>query len=127
MEPGQFPLGPEDVLVVSGGGKGIGAECANEAARASGAKLALMGSSAIGHPELAASLRRMQSSGLRVEYFRADVTEAVAVRSACDGVRRALGPITAILHCAGINRPQSIYRRSAYRRSEAKPRRSQLA
>ncbi|HET7041949.1 MAG TPA: phosphopantetheine-binding protein, partial [Gemmatimonadales bacterium] len=38
--PGELPLGPDDVLLVTGGGKGIAAECALDLARASGARLA---------------------------------------------------------------------------------------
>ena len=38
-------LGPSDVLLVTGGGKGIAAECALALARASGARLALLGRS----------------------------------------------------------------------------------
>src|SRR5581483_4170541 len=76
--PRAFPLGPDDTLLVTGGAKGIGAECAIEAARLNGCRLALLGSS----PESAnPNVARMRQLGLRVEYHRADVTDAAAVRS----------------------------------------------
>ncbi|HEV2448751.1 MAG TPA: SDR family NAD(P)-dependent oxidoreductase, partial [Candidatus Sulfopaludibacter sp.] len=103
-QPGGIPLGPDDVLLVSGGAKGIGAECAVEAARMSGCRLALLGSSPAEHPEVEATLERMRALGLRAEYHRADVTDAEAVRMACGRI----GRITAILHCAGINRPRPL-------------------
>ena len=103
-QPAEFPLGPCDVLLVSGGAKGIGAECAIEAARLSGARLAILGTSPADHPEVAATLARIQAQGLRFEYHRADVTDASAVRAACGRI----GSVTAILHCAGINRPRAL-------------------
>src|SRR5262249_51212551 len=106
---GQFPLGVEDVLLVTGGGKGIGAECAIEAARRSGAKIALLGSSEPEHNrELAGNLGRIEGLGIHCRYFRADVTDRIAVSSAVHQAEQIFGPITAILHCAGINEPRPI-------------------
>ena len=102
---GEFPLHADDVLLVTGGGRGIGAECAIEAGRVSGAKLAILGTAdPAGNAELATNLDRMRALGLRFEYFRADVLDAAAVAA----VFRQLGRVTAILHCAGINHPRSI-------------------
>ena len=42
----ELPLGPGDVLLVSGGGKGITAECALTLATETGAAIALLGRSA---------------------------------------------------------------------------------
>ena len=104
-----LPLGGDDVVLVSGGAKGIGAECAIEAARASGCKLALLGTSAVeASQEVSANLERMRALGLRFAYFQADVTDAAAVAAACRGASEALGPITAIIHCAGLNRPRPV-------------------
>ena len=100
-----LPLGPDDVLLATGGAKGIGAECAIEAARISGARLAILGTSA---PEGNPNLERMRAQGIRCEYIRADVTDGAAVAAAFDRVQRMLGPVTAILHCAGVNQPRSV-------------------
>ena len=104
-----FCLGPEDVLLVTGGGKGIAAECALALARDCGLKLALIGRS---DPKLdkilAANLARVADSGVRSTYIRADVTDADAVRAAVDSIEQSLGPITAVLHGAGANTPRLI-------------------
>ena len=103
------PLGPEDLLLVTGGGKGIAAECALDLARASGARLALRGRSAPERDaELAANLDRMAAAGVQALYLPADVTDAAAVRAAVGEIETALGPVTAFLHGAGTNDPRPL-------------------
>ena len=106
---GGFPIGADDVLLVSGGGKGIAAECALALGRATGARLALLGRAdpAIDR-ELGENLARIEASGLRCCYVRADVTDAKAVRAAVTKAEKKLGPVTALLHGAGTNTPQLI-------------------
>jgi len=102
-------LGPEDVLLVTGGGKGIGAECALAIARSGGARLAILGrSDPRTDPELAANLERMAATGIRTLYLRADVADETAVRAAVDRAATELGPITALLHAAGVNLPRTL-------------------
>ena len=99
-------LGSSDVLLVTGGGKGIAAECAMALARDTGVKLALLGRS---DPStdiaLAANLERMRASGAHIRYVAANVTDAAAVVAAFREIEGSLGPVTAILHGAGINAP----------------------
>lgn len=102
-------LGRDDVLLVTGGGKGITAECAISLAGDNGAAVGLMGrSDPAGDPELAANLARMKAAGVRVHYARADVTSADEVKAAVGEITRALGPVTGLLHGAGRNEPQSL-------------------
>ncbi|HEV2863841.1 MAG TPA: SDR family NAD(P)-dependent oxidoreductase [Pyrinomonadaceae bacterium] len=105
----EAPLGPDDVLLVTGGGKGIAAECALALARETGAGLALLGRS---RPEtdgeLAANLERMTAAGVRFRYFAADVTDADAVREAVSRAEAELGGVTAVLHGAGLNAPRLL-------------------
>src|SRR5580658_9839858 len=102
----ELPLGPGDVLLVSGGGKGITAECALTLARDTGAAIALLGrSDPAADAELAANLGRMDAAGARYAYVRADVTAAGEVAAAVAQVSADLGPVTAILHGAGRNAP----------------------
>ena len=109
QERGELPLGAEDVLLVSGGGKGIAAECALALARKTGARLALLGRSRPeSDDELGANLERMRAAGVGVRYAIADVTDARAVRSAVGELAARLGPVTAILHGAGINEPKLL-------------------
>ena len=105
----QFPIGAGDVLLVTGGGKGIAAECALALGRETGARLALLGrSDAASDKTLAENLARIRAAGVRCDYARADVTDATAVRKAVAGLEKKLGPVTAVLHGAGTNTPQLI-------------------
>jgi enediyne polyketide synthase len=102
-------LGPDDVLLVTGGGKGIAAECALALARESGCRLALLGRSRPkADSELTANLERMALAGARLLYLPADVTDAAAVGAAVRAARRKLGPITAVIHGAGTNVPRLL-------------------
>lgn len=103
------PLGPEDVLLVTGGGKGIAAECALSLARETGARLALLGRSRPeDDPELSANLERIESAGVVFRYYAADVTGADAVREAVASAESELGGVTAVLHGAGVNTPRLL-------------------
>ncbi len=101
-----LPLTADDVLLVSGGGKGIAAECALALARQTGVRLALLGrSSPEQDPELAANLERLSALGANYRYWVADVSDEAAVRAAVAQAEAELGPVTALLHGAGINQP----------------------
>ena len=96
-------------MLVTGGGKGITAECALALARRSGAAVGILGRSApADDAELRQNLERLRAAGVRVEYAAADVTEADAVRRAVAEIERTLGAITGIMHGAGRNEPHSI-------------------
>ncbi|MBE1487539.1 type I polyketide synthase [Plantactinospora soyae] len=103
------PLDEQDVLLVTGGGKGITAECALALATDTGAKMAVLGrSDPADDPELAANLSRMAAAGVRLHYARADVTDAAQVRRAVAEVTAVFGPVTAVLHGAGRNEPATL-------------------
>ncbi|MFO1360463.1 SDR family NAD(P)-dependent oxidoreductase [Plasticicumulans sp.] len=107
-------LGAGDVLLVSGGGKGIAAECARALALAGGAKLLLLGrADPADDPVLAGSLVRLRAAGIEYAYVRADVADAAAVRRAVAAGVAQLGPVTALLHGAGRNQPQPLLRLTA--------------
>jgi enediyne polyketide synthase len=103
-------LTPDDVVLVSGGAKGIGAECALALACRTGARLALLGRSAGDAPVVAASLTRLRAAGVIVHYEAADVTDRDAVAAAVARMEAALGPVTGVLHAAGVNRPTPVAR-----------------
>jgi enediyne polyketide synthase len=106
---GELPIGPADVLLVSGGGKGITAECALALGRQTGAAVAILGrSDPATDAELAANLNRLEVAGIRYRYVRADVTSAAEVTAAIGAVRVGLGAVTAILHGAGRNEPAAL-------------------
>ncbi len=96
-----------EVLIVTGGGRGIAAECALEIARRTGCKLALLGRSEYAaDSELARSLERYDAAGVAWRYYSADVADAEAVAVAITAARRELGVVSAVLHGAGVNTPR---------------------
>lgn len=105
-EEAGIPLTADDVLVVTGGARGITAECALALARESGARLALFGKSQPeGNNEITSNLRRMDEAGIACRYYAVDVTDAATVREAVRQVEEHFGPVTAVLHGAARNVP----------------------
>jgi enediyne polyketide synthase len=99
-------LTPDDVLVASGGGKGIAAECVLALAKRTGVALGLIGRASPDSDEaLAATLSRFRAAGVRVRYERGDVADRAAVAAAVDRIAGEFGPVTGIVHAAGVNRP----------------------
>jgi enediyne polyketide synthase len=108
-EAREILLGPDDVLLVTGGGKGIAAECALSLARETRVRLALLGRARPDDDEeLATNLQRMAAAGIKFKYIAADVTDAEEVRAGVREVEEKLGPITAVLHGAGANAPRLL-------------------
>jgi enediyne polyketide synthase len=104
---GTLPLGSSDVLLVTGGGKGIAAEAALALARESGIRLVLLGRSRPEHDSvLAGNLERMAAQGAVAVYHAVDVADPAAVAAAVRAAEAALGPVTAVLHGAGVNVPR---------------------
>jgi enediyne polyketide synthase len=103
-------MGPGDVVLLCGGGKGISAECGFQLARRTGCALLILGRShPDASPELQANLARFRDGGIRVSYQPADVTVPAEVAAALAAGTRDLGlPVTAIIHGAGHNRPRPI-------------------
>ncbi|HEY0451202.1 type I polyketide synthase [Actinophytocola sp.] len=98
-----------DVLLVTGGAKGITAECALVMAQDSGAKLALLGrADPVTDEEVSTNLARMAAAGVEVRYERADVTSPEQVAAAVERFSAELGTVTAVLHGAGRNEPGAL-------------------
>ncbi|HSE36437.1 MAG TPA: SDR family NAD(P)-dependent oxidoreductase, partial [Blastocatellia bacterium] len=105
----ELPMTRADVLLITGGGKGVTAECAIAVAKESGARLVLLGRAMPENdPELAANLERMTVAGIVFKYIPADVTDATAVREAVSKAEIEFGPVTGILHGAARNEPQLL-------------------
>lgn len=99
-------LGKDDVLLVTGGGRGIATECALAYAKRTGVRLALLGrSDPTTDEELTGNLRRLAAAGVSAAYYRGDVTSEADVRRAIAQVRDEQGEVTAFWHAAGINVP----------------------
>jgi enediyne polyketide synthase len=105
----ELPITDADVLLVTGGGKGVTAECAIALAKESGARIVLLGrATPEKDAELAANLERMTAAGIVFKYIPADITDASAVRGAVRKAEKEFGPVTSILHGAARNEPQLL-------------------
>ncbi|MBD2360419.1 SDR family NAD(P)-dependent oxidoreductase [Anabaena minutissima FACHB-250] len=103
----------QDVILVTGGAKGITAECALALAQATGVKMALVGQSPAPTPgqtqnEIARTLERFHAANLTCNYYSCDVTQAEAVNQLVAQVTNELGTITGIIHGAGLNSPRRV-------------------
>jgi len=98
----------DDVIVVTGGAKGITAECAFEFAQKTGVKMALVGSSRLtdSNREVTKTLKKYDDAGLTAEYFQCDITDFSAVSSMTGFINRNFGEITGVIHGAGLNVPR---------------------
>jgi enediyne polyketide synthase len=104
----------DDVVLVTGGAKGITAACALAVARETGARMALVGRTP--HPdqtsptsasqEIRSLLDKYAALGLTVDYFSCDMADRDAVTAMLTAVSDRLGPVTGIIHGAGLNRPR---------------------
>ncbi len=103
-----LPLGPESVLVVSGGARGITARCALALARRTQSKLLLLGRSAADAAEVRQTLEALQQAGSPARYACLDIRDGEAVASALAEIRRAWGPITGVIHGAGVLADRAI-------------------
>lgn len=106
----------DDVVLVTGGARGITAECALAFAKTTGVGMALVGSSPepqttsddAASKEILATLDRYAAAGLRCRYFSVDVTDEAAVRDLVGRIQTELGPVTGLIHGAGLNKPRPI-------------------
>jgi enediyne polyketide synthase len=95
-----FPLGPSDVILVSGAA-GADSIAAAEMLADRGARLAVLGSAGPGEDAaVAARLERLRSAGARVTYEKADITEPGQAGAVIASIERRLGPVTAVIHAA---------------------------
>ncbi len=97
------------LILVTGGAKGITAECALEWAKASSASLALLGRTPEDDPQIQDTLKRYKAEGLQCMYVAANITDLQAVQSACDRIQAYFKqPISGIIHGAGLNIPRKF-------------------
>lgn len=102
-------LTTNDVLLATGGGKGITFESARYLAAQTGLKLVLFGrAEAAKDAELAQNLAKLTTEGITYRYYSVDVRDAGSVQSAIGQAQAELGTITAFLHGAGVNKPKLL-------------------
>ncbi|MNU73954.1 Polyketide synthase PksJ [compost metagenome] len=115
MTPESFPQ--DQALLITGGTRGLGALCARHFVRHYGVKrLVLTGREELPPREtwddyLAAdtplsqkiqAVRELEAQGVQVQVLALRLSERSAVRREVDNIKRTLGPIGGVLHCAGL-------------------------
>jgi enediyne polyketide synthase len=109
-------LNESDVVVVTGGAKGITARCVQELATGSGARWALIGSSPgprshddyHGDDEISRTLAQLAAKGVTARYYACDVTHLGDVVTCIETIEKELGAITSVIHGAGVNVPHRL-------------------
>jgi len=107
---------PDDVILVTGGAKGITAECALALAQDIGVSMALVGRSphpdedpeGRGSTETARTLARFSNEGLTCRYYACDIADFNSVTTMLERVRQDLGEITGAIHGAALNWPRLV-------------------
>lgn len=95
---GQFPLGPQDVALVSRSSGGAALALAQVLA-CCGAAIAVVGQAGPdGDREVVAGLEQLRLAGVRVAYEMVDSTDPLDMALAVQRVERRLGPVTAVAH-----------------------------
>jgi amino acid adenylation domain-containing protein len=90
------------VAVVTGGTGGFAAALAEALSHGGRVALALLARRATADDALAAAIARIEARGGRVRLFATDITDQAALATTLAQVRADLGPITAVVHMAGI-------------------------
>lgn len=150
-------IGRGDVLLVTGGARGVTADCVIELARRTGARFALLGRSAItpwpedieptndektlrgalaraaqtsgkklkpaelntrarallSGAEIRATLKAIEAAGSEAHYIPANVSDRSAVARAIAEAEEKLGPVTGLIHGAGILADKLIREKTA--------------
>jgi enediyne polyketide synthase len=97
---GTFPLGPADVVLVSGLTRLGDLACA-AALAGRGSALAVIAPPGPEDPRLAAYLAQLRAAGTRMSRKKADPGDPGQVAAAVRSLERGLGPVTAVIHAAG--------------------------
>ncbi|WP_462202530.1 SDR family NAD(P)-dependent oxidoreductase [Frankia sp. CcWB3] len=108
-----LPVSPDQAYVVTGGTRGLGARVAAHLVERGARRIVLLGR----HPlppeerwdgpldaaaaERVRAVRDLRRAGARVEVHTGTLTDEAALGSFLDRVRRELGPIGGVVHCAG--------------------------
>ncbi|MGB9368069.1 MAG: SDR family NAD(P)-dependent oxidoreductase [Xanthobacteraceae bacterium] len=99
-------LTARDVILITGGTKGIASECALRLAGRTKAALVFCGRSPASDSVVASTLERARALGARCHYFVVDVLDAEGLARGVKAAVTEFGAITALIHAAGINEPK---------------------
>ncbi|MEU1405784.1 SDR family NAD(P)-dependent oxidoreductase [Streptomyces sp. NPDC005728] len=100
-DDGGHPGQPDGVHLITGGLGGLGRVVAERLVRRGARQLALLSR---GTPDQAATtwIQGLEERGVTVHLARADVADRAGLAAALDAVRREGGPVTTVVHAAGV-------------------------
>lgn len=100
---GHGVITPDGVYLITGGLGGLGRVVAERLVRRGARRIALMsrGKPAV-ESESTGWIRGLEERGVTVHLARADVADRDGLTAALDAVRHELGPITGVVHAAGV-------------------------
>ena len=103
-----FPLGTDDVLLLTRGAKGAALALA-QAFASCGTGVAVIGRADENDDgDFVAGLEELRSAGARVGYEVIDVSDPASLTAAIRRIEDQLGPVTAIGHAAGLDYPVPV-------------------
>jgi enediyne polyketide synthase len=114
--PRTTSLGVDDIVLVTGGAKGITAQCALALARETQATMILVGSTpapeaedqSTGADEIRVTLAKFREEGLRCDYRRCNLAVRQDVERLIASVRSDYGSVDVVVHGAGLNHPRRV-------------------
>lgn len=98
---GHGAVAADGVQLITGGLGGLGRVVAERLVRRGARRLALMSRSALSSDAMD-WIRDLEERGVTVHVARADVGDRAGLTAALDAVRHTLGPITGVVHAAGV-------------------------
>jgi enediyne polyketide synthase len=113
-KPRDIAWSSEDVILVTGGAKGITAACALAFAKETDVRIALVGSSP--YPvseqdrknEITQTLEKYQRENLTARYYQCNISDAREADALIRRIRKEMGEITGVIHGAGVNKPRPV-------------------
>ncbi|MCD4719168.1 MAG: SDR family NAD(P)-dependent oxidoreductase [Desulfobacula sp.] len=101
----------KDVILVTGGAKGITASCAFDLAQNTRTRMALVGRSPLPEEDVSGNemvqvLARYEENGLEARYFSCDVSDPDAVDALVRTIEKEMGTVRGVVHGAGLNTPR---------------------
>ncbi|HPS31667.1 MAG TPA: SDR family NAD(P)-dependent oxidoreductase, partial [bacterium] len=98
----------KDVVLVTGGAKGITFELAFELSKSTGCTLAILGSTSAENiyenKEIKTNFKKLEGSGIRFYYYSCDLSIKNNILKTIPKIQAEIGEITGILHGSGISR-----------------------
>ena len=115
---GNFKVSKDNIYIITGGAGGIGLEIGKTLAEKEKVNIVLIGKSFLPESEKwdeiinlgrdtvlcnkLKGIRDIQSKGSNVVYYSADISEYEQISEVITGVRKNLGRIAGVFHCAGV-------------------------